>query len=451
MVPDGEGRRGRVGRLALERVDHAPQPPLVQPEPGLDRVRHDPGEGAGHGRHGHEPAREAEHQRRRGGRREDAVPQAAEPGAEREGRDRRLLGHGGRERGAERHRAGDELLQGDGAGAERQERRGDLGRGGAGAGVGAHRLAEPAAEVRVVAAPPDRRQPLEGEGLDAGVGQDRLGERVARRHALALPEGELEELGHDQPFGPRGDPRPEQEVPGAEPRRRAPGAERARRGRGRQQPDLGHREGEVDRRPDDVPAERLAVQRDGAPEREVLGHERLDAPAPRREVAAHPVLDRRPRQIALRRVASRRGRRGLRRRPRGLAAVLRASPRSRGRPGAAAEGRRGSAGTVAQATPPRAAGRRPLRRVADEARWAVAELKSAPSVRAPPETRRPLRLLRRLEPLHLPLAAPGRPVGDAMGRAVRRSTIAAGPSRWRPPCQCRRFCQPSCQLRSFGP
>ena len=183
---------------------------------------------------------------------------------------------------AEGDGAGGRLLEGDGAGAEGDEAGGDLGGGGAGAGVVGERRFEAGAEGGVGGGGAG----LDQDRLHARVGEDGLGQGVGGGDAVAVGGGQAEEVGHQPPAQLAGDGGVEEQVAAGEGVGGLARAEPAGGGGGELEADLRDREGDVGRGLQQVPADGAAVQAGGAGDGEVAVDEAVDAAAAAVEIGA---------------------------------------------------------------------------------------------------------------------------------------------------------------------
>ena len=290
MVMHREARRCRVKELPVQRINHFPQPLLMQAQAALHRIGDDPGEGREGGRGQHQPAGLGHHQpgrRRRDG--EQHIPGGGSPGAERKAARRHMLGDHAGQRRPQRHRARRQLLHGQRAGTEVEQAGGDLRRRPARDAVFRHRLPQAISEKRVLPMPPDLLQHALDRAVQDRAFQNGIGQRVAGADPVALRHRQFKQIGHDPPFdllryiGAQQD-RPVQQPLGPLCAEFASGLgphlHRELRGRERQ----------VQRRAGDIPADGGAMQGQGTRQGKVAVDERPDACAPGREVTARAVL-----------------------------------------------------------------------------------------------------------------------------------------------------------------
>ncbi len=279
-----EPGRVALGKLALERVDQPGEAALVNPERALDRVREDPGEGTRDRRGTDERAGRTRDQRRRGGGGKKAVPEAACRGTEGKGRDCGGLGKRRSHHRPQREHAGRRLLEERRPRAKGDEGGRDLGRRRARPGIGGQRRVHPGAETGIGRLCRDGHGRVGQRAGDGGVGKDRLGQPVAGRAAVTLVERKLEKLGHDAPLHLARHRRLPKDAAVREPpaHHRRP---RDPRGQGpRLDGDVGKGQRHVDRRAQDVPAERHPVQPRRPRKRKMPVHEPRHPRAAGREV-----------------------------------------------------------------------------------------------------------------------------------------------------------------------
>ena len=129
-----------------------------------------------------------------GGSWKQAVPQPAETGAERKGRDRHLLRDHRRQSRAQRHQTRGRLLDNQGTQTRGDKAGRDLGHRGARSEIGLDRSGEPAAKIRVGAGRSDEEC---GCSL---VRENRLCDRIAIRDPITPPARYFEQFGCHQPL-----------------------------------------------------------------------------------------------------------------------------------------------------------------------------------------------------------------------------------------------------------
>jgi alkylated DNA repair dioxygenase AlkB len=220
-----------------------------------------------------------------GGSRKQAVPQPAETGAERKRRDRHLLrDHRGNSR-AQGHQTRRRLLDDQSTEAGGKKAGCDLGSRGARSEISLDRGGKPAAKIRVATGRGDEEC---GRSL---VGEYRFGDCVAIRRSIRASTRYFEELGCYEPLDLARDLGLEEKPAAVEPSSRSLHAAPLRRPRHKLDGERRPGEKQIGRGPQQIPAERSPMQRNGPGQSEMPIDKRVEACAPAVDVPMDGIAD----------------------------------------------------------------------------------------------------------------------------------------------------------------